>query len=85
MRKYPCIRTYNAFSILPTGDVRVCGCRLIDTEIDDMIVGNIFQKSLKDIINNEKVQEIRAGFEKGQFANICKNCLFYEPVYKYNQ
>jgi len=45
---YPCLNLWNVV-ILYDGSVRLCGCQIKNDEYDDLVVGNIFEKSLKEI------------------------------------
>ncbi|RMD65943.1 radical SAM protein [Candidatus Pacearchaeota archaeon] len=76
---YPCVRLYNAISILPQGDVRLCGCRLRKSRYDELVVGNIFKQHLKDIYAGTKAKKIRENFTKNKLPEVCKACTFYEP------
>jgi radical SAM protein with 4Fe4S-binding SPASM domain len=76
LRKYPC-RNLLQLSVLPNGDVRLCGCRVKSTLYDDLIVGNINKQPLKEIAESEQVQKIHDGFAKGEVPDVCKNCSFY--------
>lgn len=81
-RKYPCIRLYNAVTILSNGNVRLCACRLKTTTDDDLVVGNIKTDTLKNILENDKVNTIRKDFVNGKYPEVCKGCSFYEPYFK---
>lgn len=78
-KHYPCIRLYNAISILPKGDVRLCGCRLKTSQYDDLVIGNVFEQHLGDIYNGERAQKLRMDFGNGIYPAVCKDCSFYHP------
>lgn len=66
-------------SILPNGDVRLCGCRFKKTLNDDLVVGNIHISTLKKMLTNKKSKDIFKKFENGDYPEVCKNCSFYQP------
>lgn len=78
-RKYPCIRLYNAISILSNWDIRLCGCRITNTVFDDLIIWNLNNNNLDELLNSKKVRAIRESFEKDKLPHVCSNCSFYEP------
>lgn len=60
----------------PDGGLRLCGCRVIGTDQDDMIIGKV--GDTKEQLH-AKALEIRNGFYKGRFPFVCRNCSFYNP------
>ena len=77
----PCIRTYDAM-VLFDGSVRLCACRIKDSEFDELVIGNIKQNSLKEIFYSKEAQKIRNSFFSGGIPPVCKNCSFYIPAIK---
>lgn len=80
-KKYPCHNLYT-LSILGSGDIRLCGCRVKNTIYDDLVIGNINQTSLGEIMKSEKWTNIISEFGKGNLPDVCKGCSFYAPRYK---
>jgi len=79
-RRYPCLST-NILSVLPSGSVRVCSCRVIDNIEDDLVVGNLHQESLKEIIKSGRIEKIKMRFQNKKYLAICKDCVFYRSEY----
>lgn len=77
---YPCQNLFT-ISILPDGDVRLCGCRCLNTLKDELVIGNINRESFKDLINSKKWRELVENFKLNQ-PEVCKNCSFYRPYIK---
>lgn len=78
IKKYPCVRL-STFSILPNGDVRICGCRITTTFHDELVVGNLKNNTLKEIFNSSKYDKIIKEVLDGGIPDICKKCSFYQP------
>ena len=76
LRKYPCSSLWE-ISILSNGDVRLCGCRVKETEHDALVIGNITKESLLEIINGEKGKRILSDWMKGIYTETCINCRRY--------
>jgi radical SAM protein with 4Fe4S-binding SPASM domain len=62
------------------GSVRLCGCRLVRSDLDDLVVGNIREHSMKEIAESERAWDIIRGFYTGQRPETCKGCTMYQPV-----
>jgi len=60
-KRIPCKRLFDA-SILFDGSVRLCACRAIETEFDDLVIGNIKKASLESIFYGEKAQKHKKKF-----------------------
>ncbi len=76
LRKYPCSSLWE-ISILPNGNVRLCGCRIKKTEYDELVIGNILNNTLYDIITNKKGQKILKDWSQGYIPEVCKDCNRY--------
>ena len=81
VKKYPCHNLYT-LSILGSGDVRLCGCRVKNTIYDELVIGNINQTPLEEIMKSKKWTEIISEFGKGNLPEVCKGCSFYAPRYR---
>lgn len=77
-KKLTCGRIHN-LTILPNGDVRLCGCRVKDTLYDELIVGNIHKNTLLDLFKSKKRKELLGSFAKGKLPDVCKDCSHYVP------
>ncbi len=75
----PCTQLY-VVSILPDGKARLCGCKLKESEDDDLVVGDLAVSDLGDIIENSKTKEIRENFAKGIYPEVCKDCTLYREA-----
>ena len=75
----PCQRLFN-YAVRHDGSVRLCACRLTRNDLDDLVVGNIQEKSLAEISQSEAVWNIIKGFYSGQRPETCRSCTFYTPV-----
>lgn len=78
IKKYPCNRL-STFSLLPNGDVRLCGCRITTTFHDELVIGNLKNNTLKEIFTSPKYDKIIKQFLDGKIPDICKKCSFYQP------
>jgi len=76
IRKFPCASLWR-LSILANGDVRLCGCRIKNTEKDDLIIGNINKEKLTDVISGENAKRIFSNWENGKIAEVCLDCSRY--------
>lgn len=64
-------------SVLFDGKVRLCGCRFKETELDDLVIGDV-----DDSMEELEFEAIRVqwDFEKGNRPTSCRNCSFYDPA-----
>ncbi len=79
IKKIPC-ESFYSLSILPNGEIRVCGCRTKGTLQDELIIGNIKDMKLKNITKSEKFQNLIENFKKGKIPLVCQKCTFYKPT-----
>jgi len=77
-RKYPCVGLY-LLSVLPDGQIRLCGCRVKNTLYDDLIIGDIHTENLETIFNSKKRADIIENFCNGKFPDVCRDCSLYCP------
>jgi len=73
----PCSQFYNGLVVTPSGEVGICWCR--DTNLD-LPVGNIYENTLAEIWQSDKVKKLRQDWIDGNVPQLCKNCLQYTPV-----
>ena len=57
----PCQSLFN-FAVRHDGSVRLCGCRLTTNDIDDLVVGNLREKTLEEISKSDEAWNIINGF-----------------------
>jgi len=77
--KVPCVGLFS-LTVRFDGSVRLCGCRLKDTEDDGLVVGNILDNSLEEIGKSNAVHKIIDGFYRGTRPTTCEQCSFYTPI-----
>jgi radical SAM protein with 4Fe4S-binding SPASM domain len=75
----PCKNLFN-FAVRHDGRVRLCGCRLTRNDNDDLVVGNIREKTLEDISKSDEAWNLIQGFYSGQRPETCQECTFYQPI-----
>jgi len=75
---YPC-KSLQSLYIMPDGDIRVCGCRIINTFKDELVIGNIKTDSLINIKESNNWKKIISKFKNGSLPKVCKECSFYRP------
>jgi radical SAM protein with 4Fe4S-binding SPASM domain len=75
----PCKNLYKSLSIFPDGSVRLCGCRIKNSIYDELLIGNMNNKTLKEIILSKKVTGIQKSFLDNNPPKICRNCSLYDP------
>ena len=75
----PCQALFG-FMVRHDGSVRLCGCRFKDTDMDDLVVGNIWSSTLFDISQSSKTWEIIKGFYSNNRPVACRGCSLYQPI-----
>lgn len=73
--KRPC-RNIRFGLVNPDGGLRLCGCRVVGTDQDDLLVGKVGD-TMESL--NANASKIRDGFYRGEYPKVCKNCSFYNP------
>jgi radical SAM protein with 4Fe4S-binding SPASM domain len=74
-----CERITEDFMINANGDVSICAC----DHLHGAVVGNVFEKPLKDIMLGEKFASILKAHETMDLENIPKVCLECEKLMDY--
>lgn len=71
----PC-RQLRGVLVNPDGGIRLCGCRVIKTDQDDMLIGKV-----GDLVKEltARATSIRNLFYDGVFPTVCRGCSFYTP------
>jgi MoaA/NifB/PqqE/SkfB family radical SAM enzyme len=75
----PCTGLFG-FSLRHDGSVRLCGCRLTRTDLDDLVVGNLREKSMAEISQSDEAWNIIKGFYSGKRPETCVGCTLYNPI-----
>ncbi|MGA2279496.1 MAG: radical SAM protein [Verrucomicrobiota bacterium] len=75
----PCKNLFN-FVVRHDGRVRLCGCRLTRSDLDDLVVGDIREKSLEEISKSDQAWNVIKGFYSGKRPETCLECTFYNPI-----
>jgi radical SAM protein with 4Fe4S-binding SPASM domain len=75
----PCKNLFN-FAVRHDGRVRLCGCRLQTNDNDDLVVGNIREKTLEEISKGDEAWNKIKGFYTGDRPRTCVECTFYQPI-----
>ena len=80
IKRRPCKWTFYPM-VCWDGKVRACGCRYRDVaeKEDELFVGDINEKSLKDIWLGDKPKILRRKFTSGNIPEVCKKCSVYDP------
>lgn len=76
--RLPCANFQKA-TVLPNGDLRLCGCRCKETLQDELIVGNLLTQSVNEIRESEKHKGLLARYAQGDLPDVCRECSLYEP------
>lgn len=71
----PC-KALNGALVNPDGTIRLCACRVVKSDHDDLIVGNV-DNTWSELEAN--ALKIRARYYKMDFPEACKGCSFYNP------
>ena len=79
MLDVPCKNLFN-FAVRHDGRVRLCGCRLQSNDNDDLVAGNLKEKSLMEISRSDEAWNIIKGFYEGKRPHTCVECTFYMPI-----
>lgn len=81
MLNVPCKNLFN-YAVRHDGKVRLCGCRLTTTDNDDLVVGNVRDKTLLELSQGDEAWNIIKGFYEGKRPTTCVECTFYQPINK---
>lgn len=79
VKTLPCQRVFDAM-ILYDGSVRLCACRVKDTEFDDLVVGKLGEAKLQEILEGPTARAVRESFGRKQLCSVCQGCSFYVPA-----
>jgi radical SAM protein with 4Fe4S-binding SPASM domain len=76
VKKDVCLNPWLSCSIQSNGNVVPC-CFCFG---DDNILGNVKEKSLREIWAGEEVKTLRSTFTSGNYRKICSKCYMRSPV-----
>jgi radical SAM protein with 4Fe4S-binding SPASM domain len=74
MSNFYCAAPWRGLHINPRGDVKTCCAG------DPNMLGNLDTQTIDDIINGNKLKEIRQALKKGETHPYCYNCIERENV-----
>jgi uncharacterized Fe-S cluster-containing radical SAM superfamily protein len=77
--RLPCRRTFDAV-VLYDGSIRLCGCKIKDSEFDELVIGNVMEEDLLTICHGKRAAEVRARFYEDDLPEVCKLCNEYTPI-----
>jgi len=82
----PCF-SLMSFFVEHQGNVRLCGCRFLDKEDDGLVVGNMYESTLKEILSTSSKLKIFNKFKMDDdkvdnSPEVCKGCTLYRPIRK---
>jgi radical SAM protein with 4Fe4S-binding SPASM domain len=75
-KKYPCMMLYDSVSILPNGDVKLCGCTF-DKSLNEFVIGNVKKAKLIDIYHGGIARRYRENMKSNP---LCIKCTSYIPL-----
>lgn len=78
----PCF-SLDTFFVETKGNVRMCGCRFINTEEDGLVVGNIHKTPLRVILSYNNLVKLFLKFynkQKDESPEVCQKCTLYRPM-----
>lgn len=81
VRRAHCPAPFNYLTVWATGEVSPC-CSF---QGKNLFVGNIHERSLKEIWDGEKMTEIRDQFRTGELNIVCQNCLGNKDVENFSK
>jgi len=76
----PCARLLNDLAVLPDGKVRVCSCRYLATDHDELVIGDSTEKKMREIYYGPEHVELIRRAAKGNWPKVCRNCAIYQPI-----
>lgn len=76
----PCRNIFNDVSILTDGKVRVCSCQYMNTNYDELVIGDIQTHHLREILLGETHTALMRDQAEGRWAPVCRNCSIYQPI-----
>lgn len=65
-------------SVLWDGAIRLCGCRMMENDRDELVVGHI-KDSAPFALAMDKARVIYENFTRGVRAPVCQHCSLYRP------
>jgi len=78
-RPVPCQRMTHDLAVLPDGKVRVCSCRYFRTNHDELVIGDLNEKPMKEIHFGDTHRQLLKDVAQGKWPRVCDKCSLYEP------
>jgi len=82
LKRRPCVLTFTPL-VTWDGKVRSCGCKFsgdeLRTGVDDLLIGDLSESSLRDIVFGDAVKRLRRRFIEGDLPKVCRACTHYVP------
>jgi len=75
----PCANLLS-IAVTPSGHVRMCGCVMKHTDVDDLVIGNVRKDTLEHILRGSRPLEVIQGFYDGSRPDVCSQCEMYVPI-----
>lgn len=79
----PCFNL-NYLRVTEDGGLRLCGCRFLLNQDDELAIGHLQEDGLIKSFNSPKAEAIRASFGLENPPAVCKNCAFYTNAMGHN-
>jgi len=76
----PCERLIHDLAVLPDGKVRVCSCRYLRTDHDELVIGDVTSASMKDIYYGDTHRALIRRIAGGDWPEVCRTCSLYRPA-----
>lgn len=76
----PCDRLIHDLAVLPDGKVRVCSCRYLRTDHDELVIGDVTEAPMKDIYYGPIHVDLIRRVAAGDWPEVCRTCSIYRPV-----
>ncbi|MBD3318944.1 radical SAM protein [Candidatus Woesearchaeota archaeon] len=67
-------------SLLPNGDIRLCACKVLKNESDELVVGNICHDDFAKIFSSKAINSLHKKFEQQEYPEVCQQCTRYSPL-----
>lgn len=75
-----CRYLYSSPGVMPDGQVRACACWYLETNADDLIIGDAKTEAVGDIIFGKRHADLMQGFMDGNLPKACQACTYYAPM-----
>lgn len=76
----PCRNIFKDLAVLPEGQVRVCSCQYMVTNIDELVIGDLRENTLEDIFFGPRHLQLIKDQAEGRWSPVCANCSIYQSI-----